>query len=128
TRKTAEECQVTFGFSRKTTWTVPPRWTARARTHRGVRPIRSATVTRIWGLLESSGLSKAKRCIPSLLSRNDAVADGERGRLDRSRRRSADELAALALAHQTVSEICRTNCSLGKRLKNVKLRSASAAK
>src|SRR5206468_12450639 len=33
---------------------------------------------------------------------------GERGRLDRSRRRLADELAALALARQTVSGICRT--------------------
>src|SRR5438034_2675528 len=35
----------------------------------------------------------------------------ERGRLDRSRRRPADELAPFALAHQTVSGICRTLCS-----------------
>ena len=34
----------------------------------------------------------------------------ERGRLDRSRRRPADEPAALALEHQTVSGVCRTSC------------------
>src|SRR5438093_12886170 len=46
---------------------------------------------------------------------NDAVADGERGRLDRSRRRPADEMAALALAHHTVSGICHTICSARRR-------------
>src|SRR5882724_5252094 len=50
-----------------------------------------------------------------MLSRNDAFADGERGRLDRSRRRPADELVALALAHQTVIGICRANCSARRR-------------
>jgi len=40
---------------------------------------------------------------------------GERGRLDRSRRRPADELAARARAHQTVSGICRTSCSARRR-------------
>src|SRR5205807_7662293 len=49
------------------------------------------------------------------LSRNDAVEDGERGRLDRTRRRPADGLAALALTLQTVSGICRTNCSARRR-------------
>ena len=39
------------------------------------------------------------------------VEDGERRRLDRSRRRLADELAALAPALQTVSGTCRTSCS-----------------
>ena len=43
-------------------------------------------------------------CCSLSLSRNDAVEDGERGRLDRSRRRPADELAALALAHQMFGE------------------------
>src|SRR5437773_3365235 len=36
------------------------------------------------------------------LTRNDVVEDGERGRLDRSRRRLADELFPFALAHRTV--------------------------
>src|SRR5439155_19041324 len=49
------------------------------------------------------------------LSRNDTVDDGERGRPDRSRRRPADELAAPARAHQTVSGICRTRCSARRR-------------
>src|SRR5438552_13687643 len=49
------------------------------------------------------------------LSRKRAVDDGERGRLDRSRRRPADELAALALAQQTVDGICRTTCSARRR-------------
>jgi len=48
---------------------------------------------------------------PGPLSRNDAVEAGERGRLDRSRRRPADEPFALVLAHQTVSGICHTKCS-----------------
>src|SRR5213596_2715133 len=39
----------------------------------------------------------------------------ERGRLDRSRRRPADGLAALAVAHQTASGICRTSCSARRR-------------
>ena len=37
------------------------------------------------------------------------LTGGERGRLDRSRWRTADELAALALAQQTVGGICRAN-------------------
>src|SRR2546422_9657096 len=49
------------------------------------------------------------------LSRKCAVEDGERGRLDRSRRRPADELAALALAQQTVGGNCRTTCSARRR-------------
>ena len=48
-------------------------------------------------------------------SRNDVFEAGERGRLDRSRRRPADEPAALAPAHQMVSGISRTNCSARRR-------------
>ncbi len=49
------------------------------------------------------------------LSRIDALADGERGRLDRCRRRSDDAPAAIALGHQSVSGICRPICSARRR-------------
>src|SRR5207244_3255509 len=49
------------------------------------------------------------------LTWSDAVDDGERGRLDHTRRRLAEELAALALAQQSVSGICRTSCSARRR-------------
>jgi len=37
---------------------------------------------------------------------NDVVASGERGRLDRYRRRPADAPAVIGFAHQSVSGIC----------------------
>src|SRR3989441_11405705 len=43
------------------------------------------------------------------------LKDGERGRLDHSRRRPADELVAFALAHQPANRTCRTNCSARRR-------------
>src|SRR2546426_3312920 len=49
------------------------------------------------------------------LSRNDAVEAAERGRLDRSRRRPADEPVAFVLAHQTVSDIYHSNYSARRR-------------
>ena len=49
------------------------------------------------------------------LSRKHATADGERGRLDRCRRRPADARAAITLAHHLVSGICRAICSARRR-------------
>jgi len=47
------------------------------------------------------------------LSRNDAALVGERGRLDRFRRRPADDLAAFDVARQ--GGVCSTNCSARRR-------------
>jgi hypothetical protein len=55
--------------------------------------------------------ARARRC----LSPNDAIEVGERGRLDRYRRRPADAPAAMALAHQTVSGIRHPICSARRR-------------
>ena len=52
----------------------------------------------------TSSIDKASRCISDRARvRNDEVALGERGCLDRCRRRVTDELAALALTPRTVS-------------------------